>query len=217
MNLHMITEEESQSILSRLGKSDRTFARWMKRAGPFDLKFLPTRDPFKNLLRSICYQQLTGKAAATIYGRMIDLFPGRNPSAEILSKIPDSALRSAGLSGSKVLSIRDLARATLEGELPSEDGIPWKSDSELVEALSSVRGVGPWTVHMYLMFSLGRPDVLPVADYGIRKGYALMQRKKKLPEAAELEEWAEPLRPYRTVASWYLWRILDTLKTPQTK
>lgn len=185
--------------------------RLTRAAGPARLELAHTQSLFHALCESIVYQQLSGKAAATIFGRVRALFaPKRFPTPAELAATSPARLREAGLSNAKTLAVLDLARRTDAGELPTLAQARKLSDDELVECLTAVRGIGPWTVHMFLMFRLGRPDVLPTADLGVRKGFQLTYRKRDLPTPDDLIRHAEQWRPYRTVASWYMWRALDT-------
>lgn len=164
--------------------------------------------PFEALLRAIVYQQLSGKAAGSIHARVLTLCRGGVTPRKILNK-DDQTLRAAGLSRNKVLAVQDLSRRTLDGTVPSLEELLSLSDDDIVERLSTVRGIGRWTVEMMLIFKLGRPDVLPVADLGVRKGYHLAYNTADLPSAAELTKAGEAWSPYRSVASWYLWRATD--------
>jgi 3-methyladenine DNA glycosylase/8-oxoguanine DNA glycosylase len=182
----------------------------MARVGELTLRPAPTQSLFTALLRSIVYQQLTGKAAATILGRVNRLFaPRRLPTPRDLLLVSPERLREAGLSAAKTAALRDLAERTLDGTVPSIARIRRMDDEEIVERLTMVRGIGRWTVEMLLIFRLGRPDVLPVTDLGVRKGFGLMFRRGKLPEATAMLRRGERWRPYRSVASWYLWRALE--------
>ena len=168
------------------------------------------QSPFQALLRAIVYQQLTGKAAATILGRVFDLHPGRGALAPAdLLGTSDARLRGAGLSRAKVAAVKDLAARTLDGTVPTLARLKRMSDEEILSRLVEVRGVGPWTVEMLLIFRLGRPDVLPTSDFGVRKGFMLTYRKRELPAAKELLAHGERWRPFRSVASWYMWRAVD--------
>ncbi len=159
------------------------------------------------LLESIAYQSISGKAAATIFGRIKSLSGnGRAPSPEKMLKLRKPALRKAGLSGAKILAMKDLAQKTLEGVVPTLEEAQKLSDDELVKRLVSVRGIGAWTVEMFLIFRLGRPDVLPIHDLGVRKGWSITYGKKHMPKPKELLAFGERWRPYRTIASWYMWR-----------
>lgn len=171
---------------------------------------VPGRDPVHSLARAIVSQQLSGKAADTIWGRFLDLYPRRQfPAAAKILATPDDALRAAGLSGAKAAAIKDLARHVVEKKLlPAK--LPQLTDPEISAALLPVRGIGPWSVDMFLMFTLARPDVLPVGDLGIRKGMQRHFRLRKLPEAKKMIALAAPWQPFRTIASWYMWRLLET-------
>lgn len=171
---------------------------------------IPT--PFHSLARAIVYQQLSGKAAATIFGRVAALFPRKRPTPEALLALPDETLRGCGVSGQKLAALRDLALKTQQGVVPGWAALRRLEDEAIIEQLTQVRGVGRWTVEMLLMFDLNRPDVLPVADLGVRKGFqkALGLRKEATPE--KLAKHAQRWRPYRTVASWYCWRALELPK-----
>ena|SRR5438477_12088069 len=171
--------------------------------------------PFDALAESIAYQQLSGKAAATIWGRVRALYGKRKwlDPKEVLAT-PDEKLRACGLSRSKTVALKDLAAKTIEGVVPSGKVLAKMSDEEIIARLTSVRGIGRWTVEMLLLFDLGRPDVWPVTDYGVRKGYAKTFRKRKLPTPRELHRIGEKWRPYRSAAAWYFWRALDTV-TPR--
>lgn len=169
----------------------------------------PRKDPVQSLARAIVSQQLSGKAADTIWGRFVALYPGgKFPKPEAIVATPDTALRAAGLSGAKSAAIKDLARHVIEKKvLPTR--LAKLNDEEVSAMLLPVRGIGPWSVDMFLMFFLARPDVLPVGDLGIRKGMQLHFGLRKLPEADRMIKLAAPWRPYRTIASWYMWRLLE--------
>jgi DNA-3-methyladenine glycosylase II len=168
------------------------------------------KDPVQSLARAIVGQQLSGKAADTIWGRVLALYPkGRFPAPEALLATDDAVLRAAGLSGAKTAAIKDLARHVIEGKvLPARLGK--LNDEQVTAMLLPVRGIGPWSIDMFLMFFLARPDVLPVGDLGIRKGMQKHFGLRKLPEPKRMLELATPWRPYRTIASWYMWRLLET-------
>ncbi len=190
----------------RLARRDRTLGRLIRRVGPCGLE---TRlDPYRALVRSVLYQQLAGAAARAIEARFKARHRGRYPAAKTLLATPDRDLRAAGLSRQKIATMRAIAAAFAGGGL-SNPRLRRMDDDAVVEAVTQVRGVGEWTAHMLLMFSLGRPDVLPVSDYGLRKGAMTLYELAELPGRADLEELAEPWRPYRSVASWYLWRVLE--------
>jgi 3-methyladenine DNA glycosylase/8-oxoguanine DNA glycosylase len=166
--------------------------------------------PYEVLLESIAYQSISGKAAETIFNRVKALGTnGHAPTPEQMLKIPVRKLRKAGLSGAKVLAMKDLAKKTLQGVVPSRAEAETLSDDQLVSRLISVRGVGAWTVEMFLIFRLGRPDVLPIHDLGVQKGFALAYNKRHIPKPKDLLKFGERWRPYRTVATWYLWRAVN--------
>jgi DNA-3-methyladenine glycosylase II len=165
------------------------------------------QSPYEALLEAIVYQSISGKAASTIFGRIKGLgSDGRVPTPEQVLKLRRPALRKAGLSGAKILAFKDLAAKTISGVVPSLEEAHKLSDEELIERLTSVRGVGSWTVEMFLIFRLGRPDVLPIHDLGVKKGWSITYGKKHMPKPKELLAFGERWRPYRTVASWYMWR-----------
>ena len=207
--------------LAHLRAADARLSALIDRAGPFTLRLDPSPSPFDSLLEAILYQQLHGKAAATIHRRVREYFGG-NPAPQMLLTTPDEPLRAAGVSANKIKALRDLAARTLDGTVPSHRAILKMTDEEIVAHLTQVRGIGRWTVEMLLIFRMGRPDVLPATDYGVRKGYALtFQRlpKTRPVEAADLplpevvlkrgNRWA----PFRSVASWYLWRACDLARS----
>ena len=167
--------------------------------------------PFDALAESIAYQQLSGKAAATIFGRVRALYPKRKwLDPEQLLATPDETLRAAGLSRAKTAALKDLAAKTIDGTVPAGRALIGMSDDEIITRLTTVRGIGRWTVEMLLLFDLGRPDVWPVDDYGVRKGFAKTFGRRKLPTPKQLMKLGEKWRPYRSVAAWYFWRALDT-------
>ena len=183
-------------------------ARLIKAAGPMEMRDA-FDDSFAALVRSIMYQQLAGAAAATIHGRFLKLFSdGLSPTAVLA--VPDGAMRSAGVSGSKQAAITDLARKVEDGTVPLHD-VDSLSDNELVARLIQVRGIGRWTAEMFLMFQLRRLDVWPVDDYGVRKGWALAHKLAEPPAPRVLQAEGERFRPYRSVAAWYCWRAVDTV------
>jgi methylated-DNA-[protein]-cysteine S-methyltransferase len=194
---------------AHLTARDARLARIIAKVGPPRIRLADTQSTFEALAESIVYQQLTGKAAATIHGRLCALFPRRRVRPEPLLAHRDDALRAAGLSRSKVLALRDLAAKTLDGTVPPIAELRAMDDDAIVERLVQVRGIGRWTVEMLLIFRLGRLDVLPVGDYGVRHGFKLAYGKRAMPTPKELERHGEKWRPFRTVASWYLWRAVD--------
>ena len=166
--------------------------------------------PFDALAESIAYQQLSGKAAATIWKRVRALYPRRKYlDPRLVLKTPDHKLRAAGLSRSKVAAVKDLAAKTIDGTVPSARALATMSDDEIIERLITVRGIGRWTVEMLLLFDLARPDVWPVHDYGVQKGFAKTFGRRKLPKPKQLMKLGEKFRPHRSVAAWYFWRALD--------
>uniref|UniRef100_A0A7V4XQU0 DNA-3-methyladenine glycosylase II n=1 Tax=Acidobacterium capsulatum TaxID=33075 RepID=A0A7V4XQU0_9BACT len=201
-----------------LAAADPKLGRLIECAGPFTLRLQSQHSPFESLLESIIYQQLHGKAAAAILKRLLEGFGEYHPAPEHLLAAPDDQLRAAGVSQSKILALRDLAAKTLDGTVPSLERIRRMPDDEIVARLSAVRGIGKWTAEMMLIFRLGRPDVFPVTDYGIRKGFALtFERLPKskpfdasmLADMKKMARRAEKWRPWRSVATWYLWRACD--------
>ncbi|MGA7913997.1 MAG: DNA-3-methyladenine glycosylase [Candidatus Acidiferrales bacterium] len=189
---------------------DKRLARVIEKTGAFHFKLDECDSVYESLLEAIVYQSISGKAAATIYARIKALGAnGLCPTpAEILAT-PNQKLREAGLSGAKAAAMKDLAQKTIEGIVPTLEDAAKLSNEELVERLVSVRGIGAWTVEMFLIFRLGRPDVLPIHDYGVQKGFALTYGKKEIPKPRDLAAFGERWRPYRTVASWYLWRAVE--------
>ena len=199
--------------VQHLVRSDKILARIIRKVGPCQLTPKKRRSPFEALVQSVAHQQLNGTAANTILRRVIALYPHRRfPLPEDLLRTADADLRGAGLSRAKTASIKDIAAKTIEGVVPTARRIAKMSDAEIIERLTVVRGVGPWTVEMLLMFTLGRPDVLPVTDYGVRKGFALTYGLSELPTPRELLKHGEKWRPHRTTAAWYLWRAVDLLQ-----
>ncbi len=201
---------DSDLAVRFLAKQDPVLAKLIKKTGPFKLELGPIHSPFHALAESVVYQQLNGRAAATIFARVSTLFG----SPEFLcpyavSEISEDLLRSAGLSRSKLASIKDLAAKAIDGLVPSTTALKKMNDEEIIEQLTTIRGIGRWTVEMMLIFRLGRQDVLPINDYGVRKGFAATYGWAELPKPKELEEYGECWRPFRTVAAWYLWRSLD--------
>jgi len=183
----------------------------MAKIGPCRLRVVRNRSPYEALGESIVYQQLTGKAAATIFSRLCALFPGeRFPEPAELLATPDEVLRGAGISAGKTRALKDLAAKTLDGVVPSYRSMARMDDDAIVERLTTIRGIGRWTVEMMLIFNLGRLDVLPIDDYGVRKGFAVLHRRDDVPAPRELAAYGERWRPFRSVASWYLWRAVET-------
>jgi DNA-3-methyladenine glycosylase II len=236
---------DSTLALRQLSAADPKLSRLIQRAGPFTMRIASAQSPFEALVESIVYQQLHGKAAATIHRRLLESFgptlapanvvgvlltdtsdhreavengAKHHPTPQQILDCPNTQLRAAGLSANKALALRDLAAKTLDGTVPTLPVIRRMSDEAIIDHLTQVRGIGAWTVHMMLIFRLGRPDVLPTSDYGVRKGFALTFGKLKpadkvtpmdLPKPDEMERRAKKWHPWCSVASWYLWRACD--------
>jgi DNA-3-methyladenine glycosylase II len=195
--------------LRHLAAVDPAMDRLIRAVGPCTIR-AQRRSPFEALVRAVAHQQLNGKAADTITRRFLDLFPGRRfPTPVEVERMDESRIRAAGFSGSKVRAIRDIAAKAREGIVPERRVLARLDDEAIVERLIQCRGVGRWTVEMFLMFTLARPDVLPVDDFGVRSGFQLTYRLPGMPLPRELLEFGDRWRPYRTTASWYLWRAVD--------
>jgi DNA-3-methyladenine glycosylase II len=193
-----------------LAATDPRMAALIARSIRYNVKPDGLIRPFDALAESIAYQQLSGKAAATIWKRVRALYPRRKYlDPRLVLKTPDKKLRGAGLSRSKVAAIKDLAAKTIDGTVPTARALAKMGDEEIIERLIQVRGIGRWTVEMLLLFDLARPDVWPVDDYGVRKGFAKIFGKRKLPKPKQLMKLGEKWRPHRSVAAWYFWRALD--------
>ncbi|HYW23616.1 MAG TPA: DNA-3-methyladenine glycosylase 2 family protein [Terriglobales bacterium] len=193
---------------AEIAHRDPAMAAIIEAAGPPVLR-PPQESEFASLVRAITFQQLAGRAAMAIHGRFAAALPDGVTPAGVLA-LPEPAFRAAGLSANKTASIRDLAAKTVDGTVPLGD-LEGLGDDEIVQRLSSVRGIGKWTAEMFLMFQLRRPDVWPVDDLGVRKGYALIHRLPEPPKPRELQVLGDPYRPYRTVAAWYCWRAAETI------
>ncbi|MGA2710371.1 MAG: DNA-3-methyladenine glycosylase [Steroidobacteraceae bacterium] len=198
--------------VNHLRAQDPRLAEWIDRIGMIQLPTRRPRDPFPALLEAIAHQQLAGAAAKAIWNRVLNLFPEGRPDPHHLVALSDEHLRGAGLSRSKALSMKEIASRALAGEVPDAKRIARMSEAQIVDQLTQIRGVGPWTVDMLLIFTLRRPDIMPLNDYGVRKGYQVLYRKRKLPTPKQLLMSAERWRPYRTTAALYLWRIADAPK-----
>jgi 3-methyladenine DNA glycosylase/8-oxoguanine DNA glycosylase len=199
-----------EDAVAHLRTADEKLARLIERVGPCRLEPRVEHSIFYSLLRAIVYQQLAGKAAAAILARVDALFPDhRFAEPEDIVSAPDEKLRSAGLSRNKLAAIRDLTAKTLDGTVPNMAELPGMSDQEIIERLIAIRGIGVWTAEMLLIFRLGRADVLPVDDYGVRKGFKVTFGSRALPTKQQLLRRGERWRPYRSVASWYLWRAAE--------
>lgn len=218
MNDKVACHPRSAEIIAHLQAADKKLARVIDRAGPFVLQ--PAKGTiFSGLMKAIVYQQLSGKAAATIHGRVLALLPkDAGEQAVAIAALPDETLRGAGLSRGKLLAIRDLAARSAAGLVPERKALARMDDEAIIESLTEVRGVGRWTAEMILMFTLGRLDVLPVADLGIRKGFALTYSKSaqedELPALEAIAKHGQRWQPFRSAAAWYLWRAVDLAKKP---
>lgn len=191
---------------------DPVFGPLVEEVGPLRLR-PPLDTHFAALVRAICFQQLAGAAATTIHGRFVDALDGE-VTPQAVEAAPDDPLRGAGLSASKLASVRDLAEKVADGRVPLDD-IDRLPDDEVKARLVQVRGIGPWTADMFLIFQLRRPDVWPVGDLGVRAGYARLHGLAEPPSPKELEPLGEPYRPWRSAAAWYCWRAVETI-TPGT-
>ncbi len=202
------TPDDLAAAAGELARRDPALGRVIAAAGP--PVFRPPADSaFAALIRAITFQQLAGRAAMAIHGRLMDRLPG-GPTPQGVLALSDADMRAAGLSGAKTASIRDLAAKVADGTVPL-DSLDSLSDTEVVERLSRVRGIGRWTAEMFLMFHLLRLDVWPVDDLGVRKGYAQAHGLAAAPTPAELMTLGEAYRPYRTIAAWYCWRAAETV------
>jgi len=200
----------TKEAILHLRTVDAVLGKLIVRVGPCTLAPKSRRSPYESLVRSVVYQQLNGNAASTILGRVKKLFPHRRfPRPEDFISASDAQLRSAGLSRAKTAAIKDIAAKTIDGTVPNSRAIVEMSNEQIIDRLTTLRGVGPWTVEMLLIFTLGRHDVLPVTDYGVRKGFALTYGWKELPTPKELLEFGQRWSPYRSTAAWYFWRALD--------
>jgi DNA-3-methyladenine glycosylase II len=198
------------AAIAHLSAKDEKLAELISATIQFATDEAAAQSPYEALLEAIAYQSISGKAAATIFGRVKALGgTDRPPSPEQMLQLRKPALRKAGLSAAKILAMKDLASKTIDGTVPTREQALQMSDEELVERLVSVRGIGAWTVEMFLIFNLGRPDVLPVHDLGVKKGWSVTYCKKHMPTPKQLLAFGEQWRPYRTVASWYMWRAFE--------
>lgn len=200
---------EAEKELSRLCKR---FASVVKGHEPYPTTFAKNKDPYRALVRAVVFQQLSGKAANTIHTRVIALWPDKDhPDPEDILAVDPALLRGAGLSRQKIAAVQDIAQKRIDGIIPQSRALSRLPNDEIIERLTAARGVGRWTVEMYLMFTLGRPDVLPIDDLGVRKGAEKLYRRSFTPK--ELGAYGERWAPWRSAAAWHLWRIMDT-KTP---
>jgi len=194
----------------------KRFARVIPNHEPYPTAFEKRKDPYRALVRSVVFQQLSGKAAATIHGRLLALYPDKDhPDPEELLATPAERLRGAGLSRQKIAALQDVSQKRIDGIIPEARKLSRMSDEEIIERLTQARGVGRWTVEMYLMFTLGRPDVLPIDDLGVRKGAEKLYRREFTPKT--LGKYGERWAPYRSAAAWHLWRFIDTQTPDQSK
>jgi DNA-3-methyladenine glycosylase II len=201
-----------------LSKSDPVLKLLIREHGFCALTPEKRRSPFQSLVQAVAHQQLNGTAANTILTRFKKLFPGRKfPRPEDLAKVSDAQIRAAGFSFAKIKAIRDIAEKTLSGIVPTSRKIMTLSDDEIVARLTEVRGVGRWTVEMLLIFQLGRPDVLPADDFGVRSGFRVAYKKREMPKPKELLAFGERWKPHRTTAAWFLWRAADAAKDVKKK
>jgi DNA-3-methyladenine glycosylase II len=199
--------------MDHLATVDPVMRRLIEQIGPFSLKPKVRRSPFESLARAIAYQQLHDKAAESILRRLIALFPGRRfPRPDELLALSRRSIRTAGFSRPKIMALRDLASKTLDGTVPTSRIINTLDDEAIIERLTEIRGIGRWTVEMLLIFQLGRLDVLPVDDFGVRNGFRIAYGRRAMPTPKQVLRYGQRWRPYRTVASWYLWRAADRNK-----
>jgi len=203
------------AAVSHLRAADERLAAVIDAVGPCRLRTVRMQSPYETLFEAIVYQQLNGKAAATILGRVKTSFGdgGAFPAPGAVTAASDEQLRGAGLSRAKTAAVKDLAAKAADGHVPSLAALRKMDDDAIVEHLTAIRGIGRWTVEMMLIFRLGRPDVLPVGDFGVRNGFRIAYRKRAMPTPAQLAKHGERWRPHRTVASWYLWRAVDLEKS----
>jgi len=203
----------SDSAASHLRKVDPILRAVIRRHGPCRVEPQTHYPPYEALVRAVAYQQLNGRAAETILGRFIALFPDRRfPEPADILAASDAKLRESGFSRAKIAAIRDIAEKTLAGVVPTRRSALRMTDEELIERLTAVRGVGRWTVEMLLIFNFGRPDVLPADDYGVRAGFKIAYRRRELPSPQQLLAYGERWRPFRSAATCYMWRVLQEAK-----
>jgi DNA-3-methyladenine glycosylase II len=205
------------AAIRHLRKSDSRLDEWIDRIGPLQLAVPPAREPYVALLESIAHQQLAGAAARAIWARVTALFEGGVPCPKRLAEMTEAELRSTGLSRSKALAMKDICARANAGKIPSAALIAQMSDADIYAQLMEARGVGAWTVDMLMIFTLCRPDVMPATDYGVRKGFQVLYRKRALPSPKQLLKFSERWRPHRSVAALYLWQIAGTAKKSKKK
>lgn len=200
--------------IAHLTSVDPVMAGIISRAGPCELKPDPRRSPYQSLIQAVAHQQLNGKAAQTILDRFLKLFPRRRfPSPEDVDAMDPLKIQACGFSRAKTSYIKDITRKTLDGVVPKRAAIEKLEDEAIIECLTQVKGIGRWSAEMFLMFGLARPDVLPVHDFGVRRGYFIAYRKRSMPTPSQLEQFGTRWRPHRSVAAWYLWRAADMSKS----
>lgn len=191
----------------------KRFARVVPAHEPFPTKFPKSKDPYRALVRAVVFQQLSGKAAGTIHGRMLALFPDKDhPDPEDILRTSDEVLRTAGLSRQKIAAIKDVSLKRIDGVIPEARQLSRLGNEEIIARLTAARGVGRWTVEMYLIFTLGRPDILPIDDLGVRKGAEKLYKRSFTPK--ELDKYGQRWAPWRSAAAWHLWRYMDNLVVP---
>jgi DNA-3-methyladenine glycosylase II len=198
-----------QEAIEYLSAADSRLGKLIERAAPFNMQIRHLSNPFDALARNIIYQQLHGKAAAAIHLRVLALFGKKRLAPQDILQASEESLLRAGLSRAKLAALKDLAAKTLAGTVPTMARLRRMPDEEIIERLTEVRGIGRWTVEMLLIFRLGRADVLPVGDFAVRKGFSLVYGIKELPKPKELIQYGERWRPFRSVASWYMWRATE--------
>ncbi|HEX3602803.1 MAG TPA: hypothetical protein VHU43_01830 [Steroidobacteraceae bacterium] len=207
----------SAHAIKHLRKCDPRLSEWIDRIGALAVPIPPPREPYVALLEAIAHQQLAGAAARAIWARVVGLFEDGVPCSKLIAEMTETQLRSAGLSRSKTLAMKDICVRFNAGQIPSAALIAQMSDADISAQLLQARGVGAWTVDMLMLFTLCRPDVMPVTDYGVRKGFQVLYRKRALPSPKQLLKFSEKWRPHRSVAALYLWRIAETAKKPKKK
>jgi DNA-3-methyladenine glycosylase II len=205
----MYTPAGLAAFKRRLARVDPVLANLMRTAGKYTHVSNLEHTPFHTLARAIAHQQLNGIAAESIFGRFVGLYPAALLEAELVLETPDARLRAVGLSFAKIASIKDLATKTIAGVVPPYEILHTLDSEEIIERLTQVRGIGRWTVEMLLMSRLGRPDILPVDDFGVRNGFRLAYGLRGMPTPKALAEYGTRWAPFRSVAAWYLWRAVD--------
>jgi DNA-3-methyladenine glycosylase II len=208
---------DADQVMRELCRADRHLAKVIRKVGSFPTKRQKPQHPYESLMQAIVYQQLAGKAAATIFGRVKALGANGFPTPQEILLLDETKLRGAGLSRQKIAAVKDLAAKTLDGTVPPLAKLRRMSEAEIHERLVQVRGIGEWSVQMFLMFRLGRPDVLPTRDLGIQQGFQHVYRLKAMPKPEAILEHGERWRPYRSIASWYLWRAVEQKRAAKKK